>query len=139
MLPTLRQGFLVLRYAQGPLTAVSCTTVRTVLFAAPTCLRLDFYNNDTGKLLCRVEPVYGGTGGYVADGNGTFDEAGYVANPPCMFGVNSSYGLAEPPLMNGVTIRVEHTTNSTYGHHGEMGLPQTMLACEIAVFQTVCR
>ena len=26
---------------------------------APTCLRLDFYNNDTGKLLCRVEPVFG--------------------------------------------------------------------------------
>ena len=26
---------------------------------APTCLRIDFYNNDTGKLLCRVEPVFG--------------------------------------------------------------------------------
>ena len=45
-----------------------------------------------------------------------------VANPPCMFGVNSSFGLAEPPLMNGMTIRVEHVTNATYGHHGEMGL-----------------
>ena len=31
-----------------------------------------------------------------------------------MFGVNSTYGLAEPPLMNGMTIRVEHITNSTY-------------------------
>jgi hypothetical protein len=51
---------------------------------APTCLRLDFYNNDTGKLLCRVEPVYGGTGGYVSDGNGTFDEAGCErASAPC--------------------------------------------------------
>ena len=49
---------------------------------APTCLRLDVYNNDTGKLICRVEPVYGGTGGYVADRGGTFDEEGYVANPP---------------------------------------------------------
>lgn len=98
---------------------------------APTCLRLDFYNNDTNKLICHVVPVYGGTDGFVSDVNGTFDEAGYVANPPCMFGVNSSYGLAEPPLMNGVTIRVEHVTNATYGHHGEMGLPQTMLAYNI--------
>ena len=54
-----------------------------------------------------------------------------MANPPCMFGVNSSYGLAEPPLMNGLTIRAVHITNSTYGHHGEMGLPQTMLAYDI--------
>ena len=75
--------------------------------------------------------MYGGTGGYVADRGATFDEAGYVANPPCLFGVNSSFGLPEPPLMNGMTIRVVHITNSTYGHHGEMGLPQAMLAYDI--------
>eukprot|EP01045_Picozoa_sp_COSAG04_P027160 COSAG04_NODE_3920_length_2421_cov_2.208010_1_plen_85_part_00 len=40
-----------------------------------------------------------------------------------MFGVNSSFGLPEPVLMNNVTTHVEHITNSTYGHHGEMGLP----------------
>eukprot|EP01045_Picozoa_sp_COSAG04_P013676 COSAG04_NODE_983_length_9008_cov_3.566955_6_plen_51_part_00 len=48
-----------------------------------------------------------------------------------MFGVNSSFGLPEPVLMNNVTIHVEHVTNSTYGHHGEMGLPQAMLAYDI--------
>ena len=40
---------------------------------APTCIRLDFYNHDTNELLCRVEPVYGGTGGYVSD-KPTYDE-----------------------------------------------------------------
>ena len=54
-----------------------------------------------------------------------------AANSPCMFGVNSSFGLPEPVLMNNVTIHVEHITNSTYGHHGEMGLPQAMLAYDI--------
>jgi hypothetical protein len=55
----------------------------------------------------------------------------YVANPPCMFEVSSTHGLPPPLLMNGVTIRVEHVTNSTYGHHGEMALPQAMLAYDI--------
>ena len=98
---------------------------------APTCLRLDTFNNDTGELLCRVLPVYGGTAGYVADKGGTYDEPGYVANPPCVFEANSTHGLPEPPLMNGVTIRVVHVTNSTYGHHGEMALPQAMLAYDV--------
>ena len=47
---------------------------------APTCLRLDVWNADTSELICRVEPVYGGTGGYVSDDK-RFDEPGYVANP----------------------------------------------------------
>jgi hypothetical protein len=98
---------------------------------APTCLRLDIYNNDTNDLICSVRPVYGGTDGYVADRGKTFDEPGYVANPPCMFEVNSTHALPPPLLMNGLTIRVEHLTNSTYGHHGEMGLPQAMLSYDI--------
>jgi len=56
-----------------------------------------------------------------------FDEPGSVANPSCMFEVKSNHGLPPPPLRNGVTIRVVHVTGSTYGHHGEMALPQVML------------
>jgi hypothetical protein len=33
---------------------------------APTCLRIDVYNNETGELICRAEPVYGGTGKVIA-------------------------------------------------------------------------
>lgn len=98
---------------------------------APTCLRLDIFNNDTNEIICSVVPVYGGTNGYVADKGQRFDEPGYIANPPCMFEVNSTHGLPPPLLMNGRTIRVEHVTNSTYGHHGEMALPQAMLAYDI--------
>lgn len=93
---------------------------------APTCLLVETFNNDTGELLCRTAPVYGGTGGYVAD-KPEFDEAGYIATPPCMWGKPED-GLTPPPRMNGVTIRVVATTNSTYGHHGEMALPQAMIA-----------
>ena len=77
------------------------------------------------------DAVYGGTAGYVADKGGTYDEPGYVANPPCVFEANSTRGLPEPPLMNGMTIRGVHVTNSTYGHHGEMALPQAMLAYDV--------
>lgn len=45
---------------------------------APTCLRVELWNNDTGALLCAQEPVYGGTGIIDRD---TFDEAGYIATP----------------------------------------------------------
>ena len=36
-------------------------------------------------------------------------------------------GLEEPPVMNGVTIRVLSVTNNTYSHHGEMALPEVSL------------
>lgn len=93
---------------------------------APTCLKIETWNNDTGELICRTRPVYGGTGGYVADEK-RFDEPGYVAIPSCMWG-NEEDGLAPPILMNGVTIHVVAVTNNTYGHHGEMALPQAMVA-----------
>merc|ERR1712050_785221 len=93
---------------------------------APTCLRVETYNNDTGELLCLTEPVYGGTHGYVSD-RAAYDEPGYIATPPCMWG-SPNHGLAPPLKMNGMTIRVVATTNSTYGHHGEMALPQAMVA-----------
>jgi hypothetical protein len=102
---------------------------------APTCLRLDMFNNDTGKLICRQQPVYGGTGhgwdppsssshtSFPGDG---WDEEGYIATPPCMWG-SPAHGLERPPKMNGVTIRVVAITNNTYAHHGEMALPEISL------------
>ena len=72
-----------------------------------------------------AEPVYGGTGGFVSD-LPYYDEPGYIATPPCMWGREED-GLAPPLLMNGLTLRVVAVTNNTYGHHGEMALPQTMI------------
>lgn len=93
---------------------------------APTCLRVDVYNNETGMLLCSTTPVYGGTNGFVSD-RPDFDEPGYIATPPCMWG-RPEHGLATPPRINGMTLRVVAITNNTYGHHGEMALPQAMLS-----------
>ena len=87
------------------------------------------YNNDTGKLICRQEPIYGSS---KSDSRATslgerFNEPGYIATPPCLWG-SAQDGLEEPPIMDGVTIKVVAVTNNTYGHHGEMALPEVSLA-----------
>lgn len=92
---------------------------------APTCLRVEMWNNDTGKLLCRQEPVYGGRNGTWLD-LPAYAEPGYIATPPCMWG-SPEHGLEPPPLVSGVNIRVVAVTNNTYGHHGEMALPEISL------------
>ena len=50
-----------------------------------------------------------------------FDEPGYIATPPCLWG-SPEHGLETPPLMNGVTIRVVAVTNTS-----EMALPEVTL------------
>jgi hypothetical protein len=84
---------------------------------------MELWNNDTGKLICRQRPVYGGS--HVID-LPAFDEPGYIATPPCLWG-SPEHGLEPPPLMSGVTVRVVSVTNNTYGHHGEMALPEMAL------------
>merc|ERR1711920_56730 len=83
---------------------------------APTCLSMTLYNNDMGELICQENAVYGGAGKIDQP---KFDEPGYIAIPPCVWG-GSEFGLEPPPLVTGVTLRVVKHTNSTYGHHGEM-------------------
>jgi len=84
---------------------------------APTCLAMEIWNNETGELLCRQEPLYGqGT----AD---KFDETGYILQPPCLWG--DAPGLdPNMPLASGVNFTIRAITNSTYGHHGEMAFPE---------------
>jgi hypothetical protein len=90
---------------------------------APTCIKVEMWNNDTGKLLCRETTLKGGTG-KIAEKK--FDENGYIAVPPCLWG-SPDDGLEPPPLMTGMTIKVVAVTNNTYGHHGEMALPEVSL------------
>merc|ERR1711998_604609 len=42
---------------------------------APTCLAMEIRNNLTGELICRQEPIYGGTGKIDLP---KFDEPGYI-------------------------------------------------------------
>merc|ERR1712188_312952 len=71
---------------------------------APTCLSVALYNNNTGDLICKEQPVYGqDRGGNPGSGHiepGPFNEAGYIAVPPCVWG-SDEYGLEAPPIVSG--------------------------------------
>lgn len=88
---------------------------------APTCLSMSIANNDTGEVLCQSFPTYGGDNTVQRHASDTskYQEAGFVAVPPCLWG-SPEYGLTPPPNLNGVTLRIVKTSNATYGHHGEM-------------------
>jgi len=100
---------------------------------APTCLSVAMYrcnmsevdvcNATTGELLCDERPVYGGTG-QIDDRR--FDEPGYIAQPPCLWG-DAAYGLQPPPQTSGYTLHSVKTANATAGHHGEMAWQQMFL------------
>jgi hypothetical protein len=90
---------------------------------APTCLSMELYNADTGVLLCRQAPLYGGTGAPSLAG-GRFDEPGYIATPPCVWS-NASDGVEDLLLLPMDTnLSAVARTNNTFGHHGEMALWQ---------------
>jgi len=68
---------------------------------APACISIELYNNDTQPptLLCRQLPVYG-----TGDVRDRFDEEGYVALPPCLWGDASEGLLARPQLKYSTTL-----------------------------------
>lgn len=117
----------------GPVTTCFCPSFGAVticLFAwfapqchAPTCIQFDLYNAESGELICRQKPVYGkGT-------NSSFDEAGYINVPPCVFGA-AEEGLLPPPGGDGglpfsTRLFSRKTCHADLGHHGEMSLWQT--------------
>ncbi|CAJ1924746.1 unnamed protein product [Cylindrotheca closterium] len=80
---------------------------------APHCLSMELYNADTGQLLCHMEPIHG-------SGEGLYDEHGYLAIPPCLWG-DTSEGLDEPQLLSlDTTLMSIKRNNSTLPHTGEM-------------------
>ena len=86
---------------------------------APSCLSIELFRNDTGELLCRQLPVFGGRGASTINGT-RFDEPGYIALPPCLFGEEDE-GLVPPVFLSWDTnLSSVKRSNSTYGHSGEM-------------------
>lgn len=80
---------------------------------APTCLSMDLFNADTGRLLCHMEPIWGAS-------DELYDEKGFLALPPCLWG-DISEGLVEPELLTlDTTLLSIKRNNSTLGHTGEM-------------------
>jgi len=81
---------------------------------APSCLSLELYNLDTGALLCRQTPLIG------SGGTDKYDELGYIAIPPCVWG-SVEEGLIPPTLLSLETNLLSiKRNNNTYGHYGEM-------------------
>ena len=99
---------------------------------APTCLSMRVYacakgtpleqcSATNGKLICRTDPVYGGTGNAAISGDPRFDEEGYIAIPDCFWSdKHEAYGLAPTLDLTGVPLHVVKTANATWGHYGEM-------------------
>merc|ERR1711957_42826 len=87
---------------------------------APACLSIELYENSTGtpKILCRQLPKYGG--GNVS--HDKYDEAGYLALPPCLWSDKGGEGL-EPSVFlgpNTPVFSVKKNRNTHLGHWGEM-------------------
>jgi hypothetical protein len=80
---------------------------------APTCLSMELYNADTGRLLCHMEPVRG-------QSVDLYNEHGFLAIPPCLWG-DIAEGLLEPELLSlDTTLLSIKRNNNTLGHTGEM-------------------
>merc|ERR1711907_505142 len=80
---------------------------------APSCISMDLYNADTGELICRQTPEWGHS-------DQVFDEKGYLALPPCLFGPEEE-GLIPPMFLSYDTnLMSVKRNNNTYAHYGEM-------------------
>mmetsp|Transcript_39533 Transcript_39533/g.93014 ORF Transcript_39533/g.93014 Transcript_39533/m.93014 type:complete len:936 (+) Transcript_39533:53-2860(+) len=87
----------------------------------PLCLSLEMRRADTGETLCLQQPIYG-QGNVNKD---RFDEAGYLAVPPCLWG-SPAEGLVEPIYLPPHTeiLSIKKARNTHSGHTGEMSVWQ---------------
>lgn len=90
---------------------------------APACLGCELWNADTGKLICRQTPVYGKSPAASNETN-KYDEMGYIAIPPCLFGEEAD-GLMPPHYLKyDQNLTAIKRNNNTYDHFGEMAMWQ---------------
>ena len=87
---------------------------------APSCLGMELYNDDSGEVLCSMKPIYG-----TGDPEDKFDEKGYAALPPCLWGDGAGDDedavLPQRPFLSfGTNLRSVAKQNSTFGHFGQM-------------------
>merc|ERR1719183_2428493 len=60
---------------------------------APSCIREELWNADTNEIICNITAKYGDEA-YGSVSTTPFNEADYVAIPPCIFG--NQTGLQTP-------------------------------------------
>jgi len=86
---------------------------------APSCISIKLYRNDTGhemELLCEQVPVIGK--GNVHDDK--YDEAGYIALPPCLWGDDEGLNPSVLLPANTPMVSIKQNRNTHMGHYGEM-------------------
>jgi hypothetical protein len=90
---------------------------------APSCLGCELWNSDTGELICRQTPVYGRSA-VASNVTNKYDEEGYIAIPPCLFGEEVD-GLMPPHYLKyDQNLTAVKRNNNTYDHYGEMAMWQ---------------
>jgi len=78
----------------------------------PSCIRQELWNADSGEILCNMTAAYG-------QGKEVFDESGYIAILPCIFGYQQ--GLQFPfSLTPETNLTAVKYFNNTYRHLGQM-------------------
>lgn len=87
---------------------------------APACLSIELWKNNTGtpEILCRQLPKYG-------EGNvhiDKYDEANYLALPPCLWSDKGAEGLLPSVWIpeNTPMFSIKRNRNTHIGHFGEM-------------------
>jgi len=85
---------------------------------APACISLELYRNDTGtpQLLCQQLPKYGKGNVHVDK----YDEAGYLALPPCLWGHEGALEPSQWLPANTPLVSIKKNRNTHMGHFGEM-------------------
>ena len=85
---------------------------------APSCIREEIWNADTGQIICNVSVMYGSEVWGPGQKN-VFNEANYVAIPPCIFGNQS--GIQDPwAITPDTNITAIKYFNNTFRHLGQM-------------------
>ena len=74
---------------------------------------MELYHADTGRLLCSHYPTYGKS-------HEIFDEFGYLAIPPCLWGEEDEGLVAPVYLPYDANLTSIKRNNNTYTHYGEM-------------------
>eukprot|EP00463_Aulacantha_scolymantha_P000832 TRINITY_DN1553_c0_g1_i1.p1 TRINITY_DN1553_c0_g1~~TRINITY_DN1553_c0_g1_i1.p1 ORF type:complete len:375 (+),score=45.37 TRINITY_DN1553_c0_g1_i1:113-1126(+) len=84
---------------------------------APSCIREEFWNADTGEIICNVTAKYGSP--KYGSLNQVFNEADYIAIPPCIFGDQA--GLHKPvEILPHTKVTAIKYFNNTFRHLGQM-------------------
>eukprot|EP00092_Neocalanus_flemingeri_P016158 GFUD01017488.1.p1 GENE.GFUD01017488.1~~GFUD01017488.1.p1 ORF type:complete len:796 (-),score=158.21 GFUD01017488.1:53-2440(-) len=84
---------------------------------APSCIRQEFWNADTGEIICNMTAMYGNE--KYGSTNNVFNEKGYLTILPCIFG--NQPGLQTPfNISPDTNITAIKYFNNTHRHLGQM-------------------